>query len=147
MAGCVSFVFHVFAKMLPYEPVPIFNGGSSPFADYRQEVRLWAQSVEVEPSKRASTLSLQVDSLLQAEDVETGLNVLRDYSPPDEFDHVYRLATKFLQCNCADLIMGRSLLEFQPLRCEAAARAPDGRCAPGWFCLDIAHAKRGSSAE
>ena len=70
------------------------------------------------------------------------LNVPRDDFQPGALDHVYRQVTIFLQYQRADEAMERFLLEFDPLRRKAGARAH----VPGWLRVEIAHVIRGPLA-
>ena len=43
--------------------VAAFGGESASFVDYGRRVRLWNQSAEADPAKRAAMLILQMDSI------------------------------------------------------------------------------------
>ena len=87
--------------MYPPTQVPTFGGKSSPFIDYDQSVRLWNQSADVSPSKRASMLIPQMNpgggACVKGEGAETILNTLRNYFQPDALGHVYQHVAKFRQ--------------------------------------------------
>ena len=108
--------------------------------------RLRDQRAELDPSDRASTLILRMDTISrqvclnaggdtcsQEEDAENILEVLRSYVQPGALGRIYRQAAKFLRRKSADRTIGRYLLIFDVLRGKAEARAIEGVALPGAF--------------
>ena len=109
--------------MYPFAQVPAHGGKSSSITDHERRVRLWKQSEEVDPPKRASPLILQMETIarqvymkavahtfMQGEGAETILLTLRNYFQPGALGHVYQQLTKCLQRKRTDQTLRRYLL-------------------------------------
>ena len=115
--------------MPPAAPGPTFDGEGSLFADSEQRVRLWPQAADVEPSGRASSLILRMNTiarlvclnacggaLMQGEDAGSVSNVSREYARADALGHFYRQAAESLQNDRTNETMERRMLEVDIFR-------------------------------
>ena len=128
--------------MPPAARVPGFDGKGSSYIIYEQQVRLWRQVANLDPSKRAAALILQVetvarqvclaagsDSVANNDGAEQILGILKDYFAPDAVDSAFQEVARFLQFKRTDQTM-----DVYP------AQNGIGRC--GWLGLSPKQLRR-----